>query len=636
MPASPDMAREVALMVRRIYEAAEARVFERIVAAVTAGLDAPDWQVAQQGEYLAVLAELDRYLQGLDERAPALFTEAVARAYAAGEEAARLDLTAAGIDHAPIGGPRASWAVQALAEDRAQALAGMRPRIMRSVRDVYQQVTAETAAQVLTGAMDRREAARAALRAYADRSVTGFRDASGRRWDLASYAEMTTRTTAGQAAIQGHTDQLRDLGQDLVKVSKSPESCEACGRWQGRVLSLTGQTTGRLSDGVTVAGTITEARRAGLQHPNCFPGWVPVDSPTGVLASDSRWFEGQVVVIHTAGGRELTVTPNHPVLTSEGWVPAGALCEGHDLIAHRAGVEGVAPGAPDHDRVPAPIGEVHEALGQSLHVASVFVPGAPEQFHGDGSSDAEVHVVRADGLLRLNGKPESFEVTPEGEFLVRGVRQPSLLRAGASFEVAVRAGHPADGGVSVRGEGGPFGGTHVGGPDLGGLSTAPHGDARGREAAADRLPGDSEPFGYLLEGLAGRVEADRVVHVGRREFAGHVYNLQTGGGWYVASDLIVHNCTHTVGLYLPGYSKRAEATPADPALYEVRQQQRAQERAIRRAKRAVVIDAQTLGPTHPRTVQSRRVLRDRQAAHRQWREAHGRKDLAYRRSTVAR
>ena len=77
-----------------------------------------------------------------------------------------------------------------LAEDTVRALSGLRPRIIRAVSDVYQQVTAETAAQVLTGAQTRREAARDAVRRYALDGVKPFVDRSGRRWEAGSYAEM--------------------------------------------------------------------------------------------------------------------------------------------------------------------------------------------------------------------------------------------------------------------------------------------------------------------------------------------------------------------------------------------------------------------------------------------------------------
>lgn len=269
MPVSPDMAGEIARRLRVIYEEAEWRALQALAQAVAEGLDDADWVAVSAYRFRAVLDQLDIYLARLDEAAPALIERAVVEAYQAGAAGAVLDLDAAGVTRSPLGGFEASRAVQALVEDQVGMLTGSRARVVRAVADVYQRVTVETTAQMLTGTLSRQEASRGALRKYADKAVTGFVDRAGRRWSLPSYAEMAARTTGGQAAVQGHMDQLRAAGQDLVKVSTSPESCPDCAPWQGRVLSITGGTTGRLPDGVTVAGSLDYARSKGLQHPNC-------------------------------------------------------------------------------------------------------------------------------------------------------------------------------------------------------------------------------------------------------------------------------------------------------------------------------------------------------------------------------
>ncbi|MDN5687014.1 MAG: phage minor capsid protein [Brachybacterium sp.] len=267
MTISPDYSRQVARKVRAYYQEAEEATLARIIRAVSKGLDSPDWAARKAGDLDKVLRVIGQHLDRLDEASPGLITRAVAEAYQAGTGAADVDMRAAGLD--AIGGTRGNRAVDVLAEDTVRALSGTRPRVLREVSDVYQRITADTAAQVLTGAQTRREAARDAVRRYTLDGIAPFTDTSGRRWDMASYAEMATRTTAGHAAVEGHTDRLQALGQDLVIVSSSPESCDLCGPWEGEVLSISGATTGRLSDGTRVRGTVARARGAGLQHPNC-------------------------------------------------------------------------------------------------------------------------------------------------------------------------------------------------------------------------------------------------------------------------------------------------------------------------------------------------------------------------------
>jgi hypothetical protein len=106
---------------------------------------------------------------------------------------------------------------------------------------------------------------------------------------MASYAEMAVRSVTGRAAIEGHVDQLTALGEQLVIVSAAALDCPLCEPWQGEVLAINGasgphtiraphaiQPTGlrgllRAPEQVTVhvAGSLTEARAAGLFHPNC-------------------------------------------------------------------------------------------------------------------------------------------------------------------------------------------------------------------------------------------------------------------------------------------------------------------------------------------------------------------------------
>jgi hypothetical protein len=106
---------------------------------------------------------------------------------------------------------------------------------------------------------------------------------------MASYAEMAMRSVTARAAITGHTDQLTALGEHLVIVSDAPLECPLCRPWEGEVLAINGQSgphTLRLPHAIQptgiraafrpletvvvhVAGSLPEARAAGLLHPNC-------------------------------------------------------------------------------------------------------------------------------------------------------------------------------------------------------------------------------------------------------------------------------------------------------------------------------------------------------------------------------
>lgn len=120
-----------------------------------------------------------------------------------------------------------------------------------------------------------------------------------------------------------------------------------------------------------------------------------------LVASESG-YAGQSVQIRTASGHDLCVTVNHPVLTEDGFVPAGQLKQGDRLVCD--GCDGEVPnllvGVAAQDDVkhaPATAQQVFRslaALGFSVEAAS------PLDFHGDGEFiKGDVKVVRTSRFL---------------------------------------------------------------------------------------------------------------------------------------------------------------------------------------------------------------------------------------------
>ena len=58
----------------------------------------------------------------------------------------------------------------------------------------------------------------------------------------------------------------------------------------------------------------------------------------------------------------------------------------------------------------------------------------------------------------------------------------------------------------------------------------------------DRAPPNPEVLRELVLGDSTEILLDQVVSVERIAFVGHVYNLETLSGWYVAEGIVSHNC----------------------------------------------------------------------------------------------
>lgn len=598
---------------RDLFAAAEARIAADIARRLAAGMDSPTWAQDKLDQLAVLRRSIQAILTRLDQDATHEVTYAIVAAYLRGGEEANRALVMLGLDlpahpdarlREALAGPRSSLtlrlaeltraipglgAIMRVASSLALRIRGTYLPVLRWSEDVYRKVIAEAALpDVLMGVATRRRAAQVAWERLLGEGVKGFTDKAGRRWELASYVEMAVRAGTAQAAVEGHLDRLDAAGIGLVIVSNAPQECKFCRPWEGKVLARGGPPGRRtvmvesaVSDDlveVHIAGTVAEAvLPPGLMHPNCFPAEVLVSAPSGVVAADARRYEGPLVVIHTASGDELPVTPNHPVLTPEGWVAAGELQKGQSVLRYSGDVQRSPLGAPDDQQVPARIGDVFDALRQASSVPSVRVPIAPEQFHGDGLG-SDVDVVFANGELRHSARDKPGE----GEFLGGGVGLGALLADGPTFEVAEFSGHPADGLVS----GGYLSVTLscVHGVPFSGLGLAPRNVGTPlQDPAADAGLADAERGRELVLALSGLVEADEVVDLAWREADCHVYNLQTGDGWYVANSLVVSNCRHSLSAFLPGVT-RIPTNTEDPEGDEARQRLRFLERKVRKEK----------------------------------------------------
>ncbi len=326
-------------------------------------------------------------------------------------------------------------------------------------------------------------------------------------------------------------------------------------------------------------------------HNNCVIGSTLVNGPTTEVAY-RRWYEGELVVLRTSSGNELSITPNHPVLTSRGWVEAGLLREGDDVV-ERSGADLASLGVPHEHDVPTRIQDVWGAYGVDRLRA---MPVAAEDFHGDGAgTEGDVEVVAANSLLAgvidaEMGKLSTEPVRPgaggppiAGKFPTEGdpaamflalfhaansvVGGPgkigALCRAHAAIPHVQRLaaisgilssfdepatndgpGNTVGGSEGLDGLSSPVGVRDAlrGGDSVVPPSSGPRFDPPATQSDAERLRVHADLGCALLERLSGGVQLSRVVDLRRVDYAGHVFNLQTAEGWYDASSIVVSNC----------------------------------------------------------------------------------------------
>jgi SPP1 gp7 family putative phage head morphogenesis protein len=337
-------------------------------------------------------------------------------------------------------------------------------------------------------------------------------------------------------------------------------------------------------------GTVYELSEVMATHPNCVIEGTLVSTPQ-VVGTSKRAYDGPVLEIVTVKGNHLTVTPNHPVLTDKGWVAARFLKEGDNVISSFGSNGTAALVAPNNQQGPAAIEDIVAAFCESSDVIPVSMKVAAEDFHSDGMG-SDVAVIGANRLLQsrfsaaitypFSQDPFLVGCMGDGQLLAYGAAAqvvkrtdlapnsvvggnsvlPSLFRGPLSLHQPISVGTVADRNTSFfqsqanHGSYCPVCGSQsvlglsskVTANDFvsGQVQAAHEGDSPSLEMAIESSPSDTVFFEDGVGFNASAVVVDRIVNLSSRQFSGHVYNLQTVTGWYVANGIITHNCRCTM------------------------------------------------------------------------------------------
>lgn len=294
---------------------------------------------------------------------------------------------------------------------------------------------------------------------------------------------------------------------------------------------------------------------------NCFVGETNVASDSKIVRSYKHEYSGELITVKTASGVNFTCTPNHPILTPFGWVPAARLHKGDDLLVTSIGDSGCSFGDSDINHVHPTFEALHGSLVEFGLVDNVSMPNF--NFHGDiPTSDVEVvseeRLLRScfdtgisEGINELLFKNANPLVTCKRHFMA-GFRRVyiSTLRLMSRRRKALtlfwgRLRHS----------------------DVHGLGAVTGGNTGIPQNTVNNLSAMSNIGGERLDGLTGNVFVDDIVsvhrHTGRHV---HVYNLQTENGYYFVNNIIdqngqkcngnyaiAHNCRCTLLSWVKGF-----------------------------------------------------------------------------------
>lgn len=366
----------------------------------------------------------------------------------------------------------------------------------------------------------------------------------------ASRAERIARTESARGYVTGQQQAWQDSG--VVQGKQwllAPGACPVCQAVAKKVNSGPPISLEKpfFKKGEAITGTDGRAFKFDYMavdgppaHVNCLVEGTNV-SAAGIAAHYKRWFEGEVVSIDSQGGGRLTVTPNHPILSRRGWIAAGDLKIGDDIFECADPSLLASVLNPYDHQVVTRAEDVAASLLMAGGMATRSVPTTAEAFHGDGVVDGEVDIVWAAGHLSddVAAANQRTEHAPLCDRHRSGVFHPSLS-SGDQFGIGTL--DAPDGIMAGGGLPASLGGRHLGHAELHTAAASTVGQAHTLPPVSERAAVASEVISDLDARFPGHVSAVKVTHLGVSEYRGHVYNLQTEAGWYIAEGIITHNC----------------------------------------------------------------------------------------------
>lgn len=105
----------------------------------------------------------------------------------------------------------------------------------------------------------------------AEEGWTGIVDSAGRRWHLATYADMAVKTKMTQFSVEVDREMGLKTGIDLAYISDHGSACKGCSQYEHLLISMNGLTAGYL--------TYEQVKATGdIFHPRCQHHLNPVRS----------------------------------------------------------------------------------------------------------------------------------------------------------------------------------------------------------------------------------------------------------------------------------------------------------------------------------------------------------------------
>ncbi|MFA5154641.1 MAG: hypothetical protein WC554_19000, partial [Clostridia bacterium] len=269
---------------------------------------------------------------------------------------------------------------------------------------------------------------------------------------------------------------------------------------------------------------------------HCYPKDTLV-SGNSIEGFISRYYNGDVITINTSSGQLFTVTPNHPILTDNGWILSQELKSGDNIIRYTGNQRTSTSVDPYKYHRPTLIQNIPSSLGMDWLGR---VPRTAKNLYGY-RENSNINVIKSNRLLWNNFisslcQPIAKQYFTGGLF-TRGLSAicPKSLFSFSNnstntgllcFNKSLSFDFNRNFSISNNGS----------------IRNITNNNPVLDQSSMNYSTGNVKDFSEFKLRYAGQIQLDKIIGINTNSFHGLVYNLQTKDRWYIANNIITHNC----------------------------------------------------------------------------------------------
>lgn len=232
-PREPEYIRQLI----RYYQAAERRLIETIAQKEAKGTVTAYSQ--------SLLNQVEKIIVDLNEEATGWANTNIPVDYEKGIKSAVNGYATLGVDIGDVAtfSKLNQRSINVIVRNTIQDLTNANNFIGRKVQDDIRQAGLDAIAQKELTGLTVKQTKKNLINKLIDQNVMAIKTRNGRNMNISAYAETVARSTSREAQNRGLLDTVTTSNRDLVKMSSHLTTCPVCAPLQGRVYSISGNST---------------------------------------------------------------------------------------------------------------------------------------------------------------------------------------------------------------------------------------------------------------------------------------------------------------------------------------------------------------------------------------------------------